>query len=185
MSIATNNLTIKEKIKYIQKQALESWSGQGGIDRKNSVMACIRRFSREYAKAFNLRPLKILEAVENRRDYCAVNFYQDCNFPSLKDGVQIFETKKDFFNKFPSKKFTCPCCNAISTDPNTCNSGDLMTQEKRSKKGKITQKAEICNWKSYGLFGTMGKGYSFMIKEGFLEDPIIYDIFQPIELKND
>jgi len=178
------NLTMKETIKYIQKQALSSWGGEEGINRKNNVMICIRRFTREYAKAFNSTPLEILKVVEKSRDYCATNFYQDCNFPSLEKGkVEIFKTGKDFFNKFPSQKFTCPMCSGISTDPNTCNSGDLMVKEKKSKKGKITQKAEICNWKSYGLFGTLGKGYKFVVKDCFLKKPIIYEYFPPIELK--
>ena len=128
--------------------------------------------------------MEILEAFAKKRSYSVINYYQKGNFPSLGgQNVKIFETKDDFLKAFPSKKFICPCCDGISTDPNTCNSGDLMTQEKRSKKGKITQKSEICNWKSYGLFGTLGEGYGFIIKDKFIEDPIIYDIFQPIELK--
>ena len=57
-----------------------------------------------------------------------------------------------------------------------------MTQEKENKKGKVTQKAEVCNWKSYGLFGTLEGGFRFVVKEDFLDHPIIYDIFMPLEI---
>ena len=61
-------------------------------------------------------------------------------------------------------------CKGITTDYQECNSGKKMS------------KGKICNWKSYGLFGTCGKGYTCLVKEGFLEHPKVYNIFKPIEL---
>ena len=114
--------------------------------------------------------LDILISIEGRRDYNARNYYQRAKFPLIED-IDVYDTMQDFKNKFPSGKFICPACEHISTDPETCNSG------------KEISKGKICDWKSWGLFGTAGKGYKFIIKNDFLNRPIVWDIFKPKELK--
>ena len=85
-----------------------------------------------------------------------------------EEDIIIVEDGKGFVAKFPSKKFLCPMCGGISTDPNTCNSGDEMAPGK------------VCDWKSWGLFGTMGKGVYVCVKKPFA----VFEIFKPVELVN-
>jgi hypothetical protein len=111
----------------------------------------------------------ILDALESKRTYWALNYYQAANFPRLET-VEIFETLEDFKLKFPSGKFLCPLCGGHSTNPYECNT-----------KRKANTKSGICDWKSYGLFGCAGKGYTFTIKTEFIKNFKTNTIFKPIE----
>lgn len=145
---------------------------QSGWDkpRMDKVKELLYKILPDYEKVLGLSQLDIFNAIEGRRTYSTPNYYQEANFPTLGDGIEIFETKEDFKNKFPSKQFICPSCKSVSTNPQICNSGKKMN------------KKEICNWKSFGLFGTLDGGYRFVIKKEFLEHPVVYDIFKPKEL---
>ena len=66
----------------------------------------------------------ILKGWEEQRTYWYENFYQEGNQPEIKtDNVIVVKNREEFFNKYPSKKFVCPYCKGITTDPNSCNSG--------------------------------------------------------------
>jgi hypothetical protein len=39
-----------------------------------------------------------------------------------------------------------------------------------------------CDWKAYGLFGTLGKGLRVMLVEGWLDNPRVHEIFMPVAL---
>jgi hypothetical protein len=127
----------------------------------------------EYAQALDLSEVQVLGAIERKRNYSIVNYYQDANFPSLED-VRVFDSEEAFFAAFPSKQFRCPACKGISTNPYECNSGKPMDPSKDAK---------ICDWKSYGLFHTLGKGLRFTFKDRFLDCGTIGEIFLPIELE--
>ena len=163
--------TVEENIKNIKTEAYNGWPGKVGEERSIEVDGFVRSLIKNYSFVLSISEQDILNSLETRRDYTAVNYYQKANFPLLDDSIDVFEDKEAFLKRFPSKKFTCPMCNGISTNPQTCNSGKLMDKKK------------VCDWKSYGLFRTMGKGYRFIIKKDFLLAPVVYDIFRPIELK--
>ncbi|MCK9429331.1 MAG: hypothetical protein M0R17_04955 [Candidatus Omnitrophica bacterium] len=112
----------------------------------------------------------ILDALESNRTYWSLNYYQRANFPRI-DNIAIFETLEDFKLKFPSGKFVCPLCGGHSTNPYECNT-----------KLKAKTNSGICDWKSYGLFGCIGKGYTFTIKTEFIKTFKTNTIFKPIEL---
>lgn len=169
MQQLSNNNPILEKLK---QNARDSWKGQTGEDRAVRLEKCINRFTSEYAEAFNITADQVLEAIESKRNYSAINYYQDGKFPELKD-IRIFDTQSEFLASIPSKQFRCPSCKAISKDPYTCNSGAEMS------------KGKICDWKSYGLFGCLGEGFTFTIKESFLEKPFIDTCFMPLEFEKD
>lgn len=106
-----------------------------------------------YAEKTGLHVDEILNAWEEDRNYWHLNYYQESNQPEIKgDDVRVFDTVKEMLDSIGDKKFRCPACNQITTNPYECNSGHV-TQEK------------ICDWKSYGLFGTMGKGATVFVKE--------------------
>jgi len=71
--------------------------------------------------------------------------------------IEVFETQREFNNKFPSKFYICSCCGKIVIDKYTCN---------------------YCGWRADGLFKTFGKGYKFIIKE---QGADIQEIFKPVE----
>ncbi len=159
---------MEEIINKLKQKARDSWGGKTGEDRAEALEKFLRKTLAQYSEILNLPQEAILKAIESRRTYSAINYYQEANFPDLK-GVRLFDTLEDFTKAFPSRKFRCPSCKGISTNPYTCNSGKEMT------------KGKICDWKSWGLFGTMGKGLWFTIKKSFLEKPFIGEIFMPIE----
>ena len=92
-----------------------------------------------------------------------MNYYQNCNQPKIKGKNFIVVETVDDAQNLRKKGFRCPACNGISTNSVKCNSG--------KKLGNI-----ICDWKAYGLFGTMGKGLNVFIKETVIG----YHIFMPI-----
>jgi hypothetical protein len=164
--------TIPETIEKIKEQARSSWSGGEGERRAERVEKFVTGLLENYSSNLDISELEILRSLEKRRDYSAINFYQEANFPLLEN-VTVFETKKDFIERFPSRKFRCPACGGISSDPYECNSGEFINGDDK----------KVCDWKSWGLFGTLGKGFKVTIKEGFLEHPVVDDIFPPIELE--
>jgi hypothetical protein len=160
---------MQETIDKIKKEAAGGWGGEHGQRLADEVEAFILKLLPEYAVALGLSQEAVLEAIETKRDYWAPNYYQAANFPSLKD-VRVFETQVELRAAIPSMKFRCPHCGGISTDPYDCNSG-------------IEVGGKRCDWKTYGLFRTLGKGFRFTIKEGFLERPRVDEIFMPVEME--
>ena len=93
-----------------------------------------------YAEKLHLSASELLDKWEEKRDYWYMNYYQDCNLPKIEgNNVFVFETVDDFLKSIPSKKFICPYCKGITTNPYECNAG-------------IKQDNKTCNWKVYGLF---------------------------------
>lgn len=132
----------------------------------------IRDKVEHYSSVFGFSKVEILEAFEKKRTYWSANYYQESNFPVLDDKVKIFETTEDLMKAVKSRQFICPACNQVQSNPYTCNSGFVDNNNK------------VCNWASYGLLGTLGKGFRFTVKESFLEQPKIDDCFMPVEFKD-
>jgi hypothetical protein len=151
----------------IAASVLKTSPGTLGMNRVMEIQAVLDRVLPEYSAALGIAPEAVLAAIEAKRNVTAPNYYQDANFPRL-DGVRVFDTPEAFAAAFPSRKYTCPACAGISTDPYECNAGTV-------RDGKA------CDWKAYGLFGTMGKGMRAIVKSTFLESPRVHEIFMPVE----
>ncbi|WP_162804636.1 hypothetical protein [Tritonibacter mobilis] len=167
------NLNEKSRATFemILQKGRDSWPGDEGERRADRLEAVLRRVLPEYANALDLSQDAVLAALEGRRDYSAINFYQDARLPSLRD-VHVHETMAEFKALIPSGTFRCPACEGVSTDPYECNSG-------------VERDGSVCNWKAFGLFGTLGKGYRTLVKETFLDHPTVHEIFMPIDLEED
>lgn len=128
----------------------------------------IKTRAEEYAAYLNVSWLDVIAGWESKRTYWFMNYYQEYNQPKL-DGerVRVFEDLKSFCAQTPSKKFRCPNCGGISTNPYECNS-------------QLKVNKDICDWKSYGLFGTLNKGVYVYIKELLQGN----EIFMPIDWEN-
>ena len=146
----------------IIEQARSSWGGKIGDERAESVKKIIDTRLENYHQVTGIPKDEILIAFEKARNINTVNFYQESNFPLMKN-VYVFDTIEDYRKAFPSGKYICPSCGKESTDPYECS------QEK-------------CDWKVYGLLGDLGKGIKVIIKDKFLEHPVPMGIFKPIEL---
>lgn len=117
-----------------------------------------------YAEKTGLHTDEILNAWEEQRDCWYQNYYQEANQPEIKgDNVRVFDTVEDLLKSVGERKFRCPHCNGVSSSPYECNSG-------------IKQEKKECDWKSYGLFGTLGQGATVFVKEKFK----IETFFMPI-----
>lgn len=109
--------------------------------------------AQHYADKTGLEQSVILDAWEKNRDYWYMNYYQDANQPEITNNfVRVFETKEDLKESVGTTGFRCPMCGGVSKSPYTCDTGLEMSEGK------------ICDWKSYGLFGTMGKGVFVFVK---------------------
>lgn len=156
------------KIEELCQEARKAGSGETGERRAAQLRAFLANKLAEYSQVLGETEANLLEAIEKHRTYSAVNYYQEANFPSLQ-GVTLIDDVADFKRRFPSGKYTCPMCAGESTDPYNCNSGKIVD-------------SKPCNWKAYGLFGTMGKGLRIALRNRFLEHPKVDEIFAPVEI---
>jgi len=162
-------MSLEETILAVRTEVQEHMEGVTGAKRADELEMFIREMLVEYAAVLGFSEGEILENLEARRDYSAVNYYQLANFPPLK-GVHIFDDMGQLQGEFPSGKFVCPNCGGISTHPTTCNSGVRGANDLP------------CDWKAWGLLRTFGTGYWFIVKDDFLAHPVVHEIFMPLEL---
>lgn len=126
--------------------------------------------AQHYADKFDLTVDEILNSWEEDRNYWYMNYYQDSNQPLIEgDRVRTFETVEDLLTSIGEKKFRCPSCDGISTNPYACDSGDEMS------------KGKVCDWKVYGLFGGLGKDVFVFVKEKVKGE----HMFMPITWEDD
>lgn len=142
------------------------------LDCRNRTTNYIINKCNEYSKFLDLSPLEVFQALEKSRTYSYPNFYQESNQPSFNDDrVFLFDTQADLLASVQQKKgFICPSCGGITMKSSMCNL-------KNSEGGR-------CNWKAYGLFGTLGKGIHIAVKDGFAERAIIQEIFLPVAMRD-
>jgi len=113
-----------------------------------------------YSQKTGIPPEDLLDRFEEKRDYWYMNYYQESQQPKI-DGdsieVRVFETFEDYRESIGKIGFRCPRCERISNDPVVCDQPG-------------------CDWKAYGLFGTLGKGVSVFVKDGIH----LANIFKPV-----
>lgn len=145
---------MEQTIDKLKGIARDSWEGKVGEQRAIELEKYLRTKLVEYSNALGISQEAILKSWEEDRTYNAINYYQEANQPSLKaDKVKVFETVEELLQAVGEKKFRCPSCNGVSTNPYECNSGEEMSKGKK------------CDWKVYGLFGDLGKGTYVYIKD--------------------
>lgn len=156
--------TMEQTIEKLKGLARDSWSGKEGENRAERLEKYLRAKLVEYSEALNTPQEEILKAWEDKRDYSAINYYQESNQPSIQAGkVRVFESVEDMLQMIGEKKFRCPACEGVSTNPYKCDSGE-----------KVDKKT--CDWKVYGLFGDLGKGVHVFCKDKMRGDTI----FMPV-----
>lgn len=79
--------------------------------------------------------------------------------PKAEPKAEVFETRREFNNKFPSQAYFCSRCGEMTTSPFYCIE---------------------CGQQSNGIFKETNSTYKYIIKE---ESEEISEIFKPIELQ--
>lgn len=161
-----SNRELQSIIDDLAQKAFDTWGGAIGEARADSVKNVILRFLPNWSEKLGFTQLEILKSIEKNRQVNSVNHYQEHRFPMLDDEVAVFEAIDDFKKMHKHQGFRCPSCSQVSTNPQECD-----------------HNPSECNWKSYGFFKCMGKGYRFLVKEAFLEDGKVYEIFPPVALE--
>src|SRR5699024_8219978 len=109
---------MEQIIDNLKQQARESWSGRTGEERAENLEKYLRSKLQEYSNALNISQEEILKSWEEDRSYSAINYYQECNQPSIKsDKTKVFETVEDMLNSISKREFRCPSCGGISSSP--------------------------------------------------------------------
>jgi hypothetical protein len=125
--------------------------------------------AQHYGGALSMEPAEILDAWEKSRDYWYMNYYQDAKQPKIGSGhVRVFGTVEELKASIAAPRFRCPACEGVSSDASTCDSG-------------IVRDGKPCDWKAYGLFGTLGKGAFVYVKEQLAGQ----SIFMPVAWEAD
>lgn len=110
----------------------------------------------EYAEAFGVEREAIIKKWEEDRGYWYMNYYQDAKQPKVPTLI-VFDTVEKMRSSIAKPEYRCPKCAGVSKDPYECSCDD-------------------CDWKSYGLFGTLGKGVHIGLKDTL----DILHIFKPV-----
>lgn len=142
----------------ISKQSV-SW----GAECMAPTRVFIIQRSKQWAGVLNIPYYEIIDKWLAKCNYSMVNYFQDCNQPELDENTRIFETLDDFSKSTGGDGFRCPHCGEMSTDFTDCTS-------------TLKVNGKLCDWKSYGFFGCLGKGVFIFIKETFA----YATIFMPI-----
>lgn len=151
---------MKTKLNGIEKlrKAVDKDLKESSLHDYESKYQWILKRADHYAEMFNATRDEIIEKWEEDRSYWYMNYYQDSNQPLLSGGsIKVFSTTSEALDSFEDKGFRCPKCAGVSKDPYECSE-------------------ESCDWKSYGVFGTMGKGVYVAVKEKLM----VTEIFKPI-----
>lgn len=152
---AKDKLKGLEKLKEAVSRDLKAGEGQ----RCQEQLDWIIDRAKHYEEKTGISYLEIIDAWEEARNYWYMNYYQDCNQPLLNsDKVRVFDTVDDYKKAVGIEGFTCPKCEHVSLNPYECDSVD-------------------CDWKSYGLLGTMGKGIFIFVKDKMQGQ----EIFMPVK----
>jgi hypothetical protein len=139
-----------------------------GCDKGKQSTRCFHRYcdkfkwvldrAQVYAEAMGVTQGEILTAWESGRNYWYMNYYQESNQPTIDGDLRVFETVGDLLGSIDKEKgFRCPKCGGASIDPYSCT-------------------CDGCDWKAYGLFGTLGKGVNVYVKS----DLKMNHIFMPL-----
>ncbi|MEG1894665.1 MAG: hypothetical protein RR162_00395 [Oscillospiraceae bacterium] len=133
--------------------------------------------AKHYEEKLGIPWEEVLSSWEKDRSYWYMNYYQDGNQPLIEgEHVRVFDTLEEFLSSVSDKRFRCPACGGISSNPYECNSG-LVTGKGKS--------AKPCNWKVYGLFGDMGKGCYVYIKDKVKGERIFMPVSWEINEKSE
>jgi hypothetical protein len=140
------------------KKITDSMRG-GGWDKERipAVFNFVTERGQHYADKLGVSFEDVVAAWEENRDYAAVNYYQNANFPKI-DGDTLLVNDADELKKIcDGKGFVCGACLKHISSPYEC---------------------EKCGWKTYGLLGP-GKDALYVVLKPAMRGEWI---FRPVVL---
>lgn len=168
--MSENTMTIENSVGY--KKLLEAVEKDGHRNDYREKLAWVVDRAKHYAEKTGLDAADILNAWEGRRNYWYMNYYQECNQPKIaNETVRVFDTIAKLLKAIGKSGFRCPSCGGVSKNPYECDAGKEMSPGK------------ICDWKAYGLLGTLGKGIAIFVKEKLAIDHIFMPVAWETEKK--
>jgi hypothetical protein len=133
-------------------------SGLKEEDRLKKLQFAVDR-AKHYEEKTGVSASEILTAWEKDRSFWYMNYYQDANQPLIQgESVRVFDTTDHLIESIGKEGFRCPHCNGVTRNPYECKSGVRLPLLNSGKK------SQLCNWKVYGLFGSLGKGVYVFVK---------------------
>ena len=128
----------REIIERLKDEARSSWSGEVGEERAECLEKYLRNKLEEYSKVLDISQKELLEAWEKDRNYSAINYYQECNQPTLKEGkVRVFKNKNELLSSVTVRKFRCPYCGGVSDSPYVCSNKENLPKTSSGRKRTI------------------------------------------------
>ncbi len=163
---------MEDTIEALKQHVRETRSGETGERLAQELEAFLRELLAEYSAALGVGQAELLAAFEKNRKYRATSFYRRTNFPRLEN-LTLLANMREFRKRYPSGCFRCPACGGISSNPVQCNSGlERGAGDARHR----------CDYKSYWPEHA-GKGMRVLFREEFIEKPVVFEIFMPIEVE--
>jgi len=156
-----NSLEYEELLSKIDKDL----HGSDDPLRFQDTLIFIRKMTENYSNKLGLDEYEILKSLEENRNYWSANYYQESKFPLLDDEVNIYEDIKSLRKLIDrSKGFRCGSCGEVS------------------RGAGAEYECSECNYKTYG-FLQVGKQYQVVIKDEFLNQPIVHKLLVPVCLE--
>jgi len=166
-----HKVTLDMAVQIMMDESAKVPAGGGHDSREPEWKKTIMEIVEHYAKHLELDAVSVFNALESSRTYWYANYYQWAKLPKLEGDVYVYETEKEMLDAVqPARGFRCPACKAVTPDSTECHS-------------QVVKDGRVCNWKAYGLFGTMGEGVQILVKEDWMENPMVHSIFKPIALE--
>lgn len=158
---------LSAQIDFLWAEELSEKNSDGSARFDSKMRVWMDSMIREYAEVLGITPEATFTAMEANRRYWSANYYQQANFPPLGK-VRVFDTQADLETAIPNgTRFRCPACDGSSNHPTVCDSGHKFGDK-------------VCDWKAFGLFRTMGKGFRCVVKERALKGEVqVFEIFWP------
>lgn len=150
---------ITKSVSYLKLEEAvihDETKSSGWHDYRGKLSWIVER-AEHYAEKLGTDAIAVMDAWESARDYWYMNYYQESKQPLISDQVRVFASADEAQAAFDNKGFRCPRCAKIGKSPYECQGPD-------------------CDWKAYGLFGTLGKGLHVVLRDRMLGETIFYPV---------
>lgn len=143
-------------------EAIKKSMAGGGWDAERipTVVTFVTNRGQHYADKLGAKFEDVIAAWEKNRNYAAVNYYQNANFPEIDGDTLLVNDEDEFKTICDGKGFVCGACSKHISSPYECKK---------------------CGWKTYGLLGA-GKGALYVVLKPAMRGEWI---FRPVALEKE
>lgn len=140
-------------------EAIKKSMTGGGWDAERipAVVTFVTNRGQHYADKLNVKFEDVIAAWEENRNYAAVNYYQNANFPEIDGDTLLVDDVDELKTICKGEGFICGACSKHISSPYECKK---------------------CGWKTYGLLGP-GKDALYVVLKPAMRGEWI---FRPVAL---